>query len=72
MAVNVAAILSVGEKIIANADLQKMVLGTYSDGSVRSIPDAVDGEVYSPKTKGKAIKRNTKRNKKNKRKKFKI
>ena len=49
-----------------------MVLGTYSDGSVRSIPDAVDGEVYSPKTKGKAIKRNTKRNKKNKRKKFKI
>ena len=72
MAVNVAAILSVGEKIIANEDLQKMVLGTYSDGSVRSIPDAVDGEVYSPKTKGKAIKRNTKRNKKNKRKKFKI
>lgn len=72
MAVNVAAILSVGEKIIANEDLQKMVLGTYSDGSVRSIPDAMDGEVYSPKTKGKAIKRNTKRNKKNKRKKFKI
>ena len=72
MAVNVAAILSVGEKIIANEDLQKMVLGTYSDGSVRSIPDAMDGEVYSPKSKGKAIKRNTKRNKKNKRKKFKI
>ena len=72
MAINVAAILSVGEKIIANEDLQKMVLGTYSDGSVRSIPDAMDGEVYSPKSKGKAIKRNTKRNKKNKRKKFKI
>ena len=49
-----------------------MVLGTYSDGSVRSIPDAIDGEIYSPKQKGKAIKRNNKKNKKKNRAKFKL
>ena len=50
--------LSVGKELIENDDVQKMVLGTYSDGSVRSIPDAIDGEIYSPKQQGKAIKRN--------------
>lgn len=64
--------LSVGKELIENDDVQKMVLGTYSDGSVRSIPDAIDGEIYSPKQKGKAIKRNNKKNKKKNRAKFKL
>ena len=64
--------LVVGKELIGNGDIQKMVLGTYSDGSVRSIPDAIDGEIYSPKQKGKAIKRNKKRNKKKDRTKFKL
>ena len=64
--------LTVGKELIGNGDVQKMVLGTYSDGSVRSIPDAIDGEIYSPKQKGKAIKRNNKRNKKKNRSKFKL
>lgn len=71
MALPVAEILTVVEKVVGNKDLQKMVLGEYSDGSTRSIPDAIGGEVYSPKTKGKAIKRNKKKKEKG-RTKFKI
>ena len=64
--------LAIGREIVGNGDVQKMFLGTYSDGTVRSIPDAIDGEIYSPKQKGKAIKRNNKRNKKKNRAKFKL
>lgn len=64
--------LQVGKELLGNGDLQKVLLGTYSDGTTRSLPDAIDGEIYSPKQKGKAIKRNKKRNKKKKRNKFKL
>lgn len=60
----VSAITAVAD----NDNVQKMVCGTYSDGKTRSIPDAVKGEVYSPKQKGKA----KKKKKKKKLKKFKI
>ena len=64
--------LEIGKELLGNTDLQRIILGTYSDGTPRSNKDAIDGEIYSPKQKGKAIKRNKKRNKKNKRNKFKL
>ena len=64
--------VEIGKELISNGDIQKVFLGTYSDGTARSLPDALDGEIYSPKQRGKAIKRNNKRNKKKKRNKFKL
>lgn len=58
------------KEVVGNKDVRRIFLGTYSDGTTRSLPDAMNGEVYSPKTKGKAIKRNKK--KKKKRTKYKI
>lgn len=64
--------VEIGKELISNGDIQKVFLGTYSDGTARSLPDALDGEIYSPKQRGKTIKRNNKRNKKKKRNKFKL
>ena len=62
-----------GAKIVASAanemGITKTLLGTYADGTTRSLPDAIQGEIYSPKQKGKAIKDGKK---KTKRKKYKI
>lgn len=65
-------VASVIKEVTSNSTIQKLVLGTYSDGATRSISDALDDEIYSPKQRGKAIKRNKKRNKKKNRKKFKL
>lgn len=50
---------------LEKSGISKMVLGTYSDGTTRSIPDAISGELYSPKTKAKAIKKGKKKHKSN-------
>lgn len=65
-------IINVSEKIITNEKIQGMVLGKYSDGSPRSIPDALDGEFMSPKEKKKELKKITKRKKKRKHNKFQL
>lgn len=43
--------------------VQKLLCGTYSDGEVRSVPDALNGEIFSPKQKAKKHKKK-KKNKK--------
>lgn len=51
---------------IANNDsIQKMLFGTYADGSTRSFIDSLNGEILSPNTKKKYIykKKNKKKNK---------
>ena len=53
--------------VLTNKKVRKMVLGEYSDGSIRSLPDALSDETLSPKQKGKY----KTKNKKNKKKKFK-
>lgn len=65
-------IVAVSEKILKNEDLQGMVCGRYSDGTPRSIPDALNGELMSPKEKKKAMKKIKKRKKKRKETKFKL
>jgi len=39
--------------VLTNKDIQKVVLGTYSDGKTRSVKDCIDGEFLSPKQKEK-------------------
>lgn len=61
--IKVAAAL--GTAIASNTDVQEMVLGKYSDGTIRSAADAIHGEYYSPKQKKKLEKRIEKRKLKN-------
>lgn len=50
--------------VVTNEDLRKTVLGTYSDGKPRSIIDAYNGEVLSPKQKQKKLYKKRKSGKK--------
>ena len=68
----VDGIVAVSEKLVKNEDLQKMICGQYCDGSPRSIPDAINGELMSPKEKKKELKKISKRKKKRKETKFKL
>lgn len=56
----------VGEVINAatNEDLRKTILGTYSDGQPRSVIDALNGEVLSPKQQRKKLYKKRKSGKK--------
>ncbi len=63
--INVA--LSVGEQVVKSNAFQKMLCGTYSNGEARSIPDALNGEIYSPEERAKKDKKKNK-NKKGKKK----
>ena len=59
-------------KLAENEKFRGMVLGTYSDGTARSIPDAITDEQLSPKTKAKIEKKAKKKAKKKKYAKFKL
>ncbi len=39
--------------LLTNKDVQRVILGTYSDGKTRSVKDCMDGEILSPKQKEK-------------------
>ena len=52
-------------------NVKKTILGTYSDGTIRSVTDAMDGEIFSPKTRAKILRKEEKEKKKNKKKKHK-
>lgn len=66
----VETVAAAGRMLAENDSVKKMVLGTYSDGSARSIPDALNDEFVSPKEKKKILYGdNKKRKKKNKKKK---
>ena len=63
---DILKLMDVGGKVVDKLDdsgLFEMVLGCYSDGTVRSIPDAIRGEIYSPKQKAKALKKKKRRRK---------
>lgn len=38
-------------KLCTEKEVQKMIFGTYSDGRARSLIDAINGEILSPKQK---------------------
>jgi len=57
------ALITLAGEITDNKKLKKSILGTYSDGSTRSVVDAVTGEYLSSSSKEK-IKKKKKKNKK--------
>lgn len=50
--------------VVTNEDLRKTILGTYSDGKPRSLVDAMNDEVLSPKQRQKKLYKKRKSGKK--------
>ena len=69
MGAKLDAALKVAEIVLDNETVGKYLCGQYSDGSVRSIPDAIRGERENPIKKKKKKKKKGKKKKKNKNKK---
>lgn len=58
------------EKVATNKKIGKFICGEYRDGSVRSMADAIKGEIISPdEKKKKNKKKHSKKKKKGKKKK---
>ena len=69
----IATVIQTIGSLAQSKKVQKLVLGSYSDGSPRSIADMIDGEILSPKDREKYNKPKKKKNKKkHKKKKAKI
>lgn len=52
-------------KVLSDKNIQKAIFGSYSDDTPRSLKDALDGEILSPKQKQKHLyKKKKKKNKK--------
>ena len=66
MGTKLDAALKVAELVLDNETVGKYLCGQYSDGSVRSIPDAIRGERENPVKKKKKKKKKRKKKKKNK------
>lgn len=49
---------------------RKFLCGTYSDGTPRSLQDALNDEIYSPEERKKQLKKMKKKKKKSKKKKY--
>ena len=64
----VDAVIGVADGLLGSKKVQTFLCGTYSDGTPRSLPDALNDEIYSPQQKKNKIK-NDKKKKKNKKKK---
>lgn len=58
--------VAVATKLCGSEEFKTFMCGTYSDGSPRSLPDAISNETLSPKQKEKAEKAKAKRKKKKK------
>ena len=52
--------------LFVNEKIQKTLFGTYSDGTPRSLPDCLEGEILSPRDRERMIYRKKKKNKKKK------
>lgn len=49
--------ISICSTLAGNENVKAFLCGTYSDGSARSLPDALNGELLSPKQKCKRDKK---------------
>lgn len=72
----IGAFVATATEVLFSEKGKKFICGTYSDGTARSITDAINGEIISPKEKEKRksikkIKNKSKKKKKNKKKKSK-
>jgi hypothetical protein len=76
MGINLKDVVSVGGEVLKkaeghiseNANLQKALFGTYSNGKPRNLADAISGEVIHPEDKLAITKRLAKHEKKKKKK----
>lgn len=67
----VDTVLAITDGLIGSEKVQTFLCGKYSDGTPRSLPDALNDELYSPQqkknqNKNKKKKKNKKKNKKKK------
>lgn len=65
----VDGIITVLTTLGSNDSFKGFVCGTYADGEPRSIPDAINNEILSPKQKQKILESDSKKKKKKKKKK---
>lgn len=73
----VDTVLEIADGLLGSAKVQSFLCGKYSDGTPRSLPDALNDELYSPqqkknKKKNDEKKKGKKKKKKNKKKKNQI
>lgn len=66
----ISGVIEIGKALSGNDDVKSFICGTYSDGTARSLPDAISGELLSPKQKKKLQDKKSKKKKKNKKKKY--
>lgn len=59
----VGVAIDVASSILANEKIGRFLLGTYSDGSMRSLIDSLNGEYLSPVDKVKKRKKKKKKKK---------
>ena len=60
----VDTVLNVTDSLLGSEKVQTFLCGTYSDGTPRSLPDALNDELYSPKQKKNKAKNDKKKKKK--------
>lgn len=64
--------VAIAKKIGKSDDFKSFLCGTYSDGTPRNLPDAINDEVLSPKQKAKAKSKKKKKKKKKQKAKLKL
>lgn len=64
----VDTVLGVTDGLLGSKKVQTFLCGTYSDGTPRSLPDALNDEIYSPQQKKNKLKNDKKKKKKKKKK----
>lgn len=62
----IKTILEYSSAILNSSRTRKVLFGEYADGTPRSLPDCLDGEILSPKERKKYMHNNKKKGKKNK------
>lgn len=66
----VKALVAAAGGLFANEKIQRSLFGEYSDGTPRSLPDCLEGEILSPRDRERMLyKKNGKKKKKKKSKK---
>lgn len=63
-----AALVSTAVATLADKSVQKVLFGTYSDNTPRSLVDCVNGEILSPKDREKYLYKKKKKKNKSKKK----
>lgn len=63
---NIGVVVELATNVLSNKKIHKFLCGTYSDGTIRSLIDSLNGEYKSPKERAKKKKAKHKAKKKKK------